>query len=229
MSAPAANLGDGAPTEAARAVEAIVCDFGGVLTTPILSGFLAFQERTGVSLENLGAALAAVASRAGVHPLHELETGRMTEAAFLQAVGDALSERERRPVSMDDFGRLYFEHLHPNEPMIAYMRSLRGRGLKLALCTNNVREWEPLWRPMLPVQEIFETVVDSSLVGMRKPDPEIYELTLARLGVAAQAVLFVDDFEINCETARSLGMRAVRFRSAEQAIADIGAELAPSC
>ena len=51
----------------------------------------------------------------------------------------------------------------------------------MALLTNNVREWEPLWRSMLPVDEIFELVVDSAFVGMRKPEPEIYELTLERL------------------------------------------------
>ena len=62
--------------------------------------------------------------------------------------------------------------------MIELMRELRGRGYRMALLTNNVREWEPLWRAMLPVDEIFEVVVDSAFVGMRKPEPEIYELTL---------------------------------------------------
>ena len=53
----------------------------------------------------------------------------------------------------------------------------------MALLTNNVREWEPRWRPMLPeIDEIFEVVVDSGFVGMRKPEPGIYELTLERLG-----------------------------------------------
>ena len=55
----------------------------------------------------------------------------------------------------------------------------------MAILTNNVREWEPLWRAMLPVDEIFELVVDSAFVGMRKPDPRIYELTLERLGLRA--------------------------------------------
>ena len=52
----------------------------------------------------------------------------------------------------------------------------------MALLTNNVREWEPRWRAMLPVDEIFETVVDSAFVGCRKPDPEIYGITLERIG-----------------------------------------------
>ncbi len=206
-------------------VEAVVCDFGGVLTTPLLNGFLAFQERSGVSLETLGAAMGAVAERNGANPLFELETGRLSEADFLGAIGAELSEREGRTVSMEQFGRLYFEHLHPNEAMIEYVASLKHRGYELALCTNNVREWESLWRAMLPVEEIFDVVVDSAFVGMRKPDPEIYELTLERLGKPAEVTIFIDDFEINCETARRLGMRAVCFSSAEQAIAEIEAAL----
>ena len=123
----------------------------------------------------------------------------------------------------------YFEQIHPNEPMIELMRALRGRGLRMALLTNNVREWEPHWRAKLPdVEEIFEVIVDSAFVGMRKPDPEIYELTLERLdgGLAAADCLFVDDVDVNCDTARALGMRAVHFVDNEQAIPAIEAALA---
>jgi putative hydrolase of the HAD superfamily len=96
----------------------------------------------------------------------------------------------------------------------------------LAICTNNVREWESLWRAKLPVDEIFDVVVDSAYVGVRKPEPRIYELTLERLGVAAQAALLVDDIDLNCQAARALGLTAVWFRSNEQAIPEIEAALA---
>jgi putative hydrolase of the HAD superfamily len=97
----------------------------------------------------------------------------------------------------------------------------------MALLTNNVREWEPLWRSMLPVDEIFELVVDSAFVGMRKPDPPIYELTVERLGdgIGPLDCLFVDDVLVNVETARALGMTAVHFRDNEQAIAEIATAL----
>jgi putative hydrolase of the HAD superfamily len=107
--------------------------------------------------------------------------------------------------------------------MIEFMRDLKGRGLRMALLTNNVREWEPHWRAKLPdIDEIFEVVVDSAFVGMRKPERGIYELTLDRLdGIPAGECLFLDDFEANCETATALGMSAVRFVDNEQAIADV--------
>ena len=101
------------------------------------------------------------------------------------------------------------------------MRELKRRGYKLAICTNNVREWEQLWRAKLPVDEIFDEVVDSAFVGARKPEPRIYEITLERLEVPAAASLFVDDVELNCAAARELGLSAVWFRSTEQAIAEI--------
>lgn len=206
-------------------VRAVITDFGGVLTTPLLDSFAAIQDSSGISLEDLGLAMMAVAQRLGVNPLVELETGRMKEADFLRELGDELSARLGRPVEMHTFGAAVYEHLQPNQRMINYMRDLRERGYHLAICTNNVREWEARWRSMLPVDEIFEVVVDSAFVGVRKPDPEIYQLTLERLGVPASAALFVDDVEVNCDAARETGMRTVRFRDTEQALAEIEAVL----
>ena len=87
------------------------------------------------------------------------------------------------------------------------------------MLTNNVREWEPHWRAKLPIDEIFELVVDSAFVGMRKPDPAIYALVLERLALPAEACLFVDDIDVNVDAARELGLAAIHFRDTEQAIA----------
>jgi putative hydrolase of the HAD superfamily len=207
-------------------IEAIISDFGGVLTSPLLDSFAAFQDSSGISLEQLGTAMASIAARDGAYPLSELETGRMTEADFLRKLACELSDQLGRTVEMHGFGEQYFEHLHPNERMIEYMRELGGRGYRLAICTNNVREWERLWRAKLPVDELFEVVVDSAFVGMRKPEPQIYELTLERLGVRAESALLIDDIELNCDAAGALGITSIWFRSTEQAIADVEAALA---
>jgi putative hydrolase of the HAD superfamily len=207
-------------------IEAIVSDFGGVLTSPLLNSFVALQDSSGITLEALGNAMGTIWERAGANPLFELETGRMSEATFLQSLGDELSAQLGREVEMHGFGERYFAHLHPNQRLIDYMRELRERGYKLAICTNNVREWEHRWRSMLPVDEIFSVVVDSAFVGARKPERRIYEITLDRLGVPASAALMVDDIELNCDGARELGMRAVWFRDSEQAIEEIEAALA---
>jgi epoxide hydrolase-like predicted phosphatase len=211
-------------------IRAVISDFGGVLTTPLINSFASFQDRTGISAESLGKAMEAIADADGAHPLFELETGRLTESEFLAKIEAALEPLLGHRPEMHRFSEIYFEALEPNEAMVELMRDLRGRGYRMALLTNNVREWEPLWRSMLPVDEIFEVVVDSGFVGVRKPDPPIYEMTLERLGdgIGASDCLFVDDVEVNVQAARALGMAAVQFRSSEQAIAEVEAALTTS-
>ncbi len=206
-------------------IEAIVSDFGGVLTTPLLSSFMAVQDEIGISPENLGKAMRTITEEDGENPLYLLERGEMTEVDFLARLGDGLEPLLGHRPELHRFRETYFEALHPNEPMIELMRELKASGLRMAMLTNNVREWEPLWRSMLPVDEIFETVVDSGFVGCRKPEARIYEMTLERLGLPAAACLFIDDLEPNIEGARKLGMQAVHFRDNEQAIAEIRAAL----
>jgi epoxide hydrolase-like predicted phosphatase len=207
-------------------ITTVISDFGGVLTTPLIQSFAAVQDQTGVPFEELGKAMAMIAEKEGRHPLFELETGRLTEADFLEKLGDALEPVLGHRPELHRFREIYFDALHPNAQMIDLMRETKNHGYRMGLLTNNVREWEPLWRTMLPVDEIFEVVVDSGFVGMRKPDREIYDLTLERLdNPAAEECLFIDDADVNCDAARELGMSAVHYRDSDQAIPEIRAAL----
>jgi putative hydrolase of the HAD superfamily len=208
-------------------IRAVISDFGGVLTTPLLRSFVAFQDETGISFEVLARAMQSAADRDGAYPLFELEKGNLTEAQFLELLRDHLEPELGHRPELHRFRDIYFDALDPNEPMVELMRDLKRRGYRMALLTNNVREWEPLWRSMLPVDDIFEVVVDSGFVGVRKPDPPIYELTIERLGdgIAAEQCLFVDDVEVNVEAARELGMTAIHFRSSAQAVGEVEAAL----
>jgi epoxide hydrolase-like predicted phosphatase len=199
--------------------DVLICDFGGVLTTPLQEGFLAYQEESGVSLEELGKAMGRATEEHGDHPLFMLERGEISEVEFR----DRISRHLKDGFDLARLRALYFERLEPNGAMIDFVRDLRGRGVRAALLTNNVREWEPLWRAKLPeVDELFEVVVDSAFVGLRKPDPAIFRLTLERLGgVAPERCVFLDDLDVNCAAAHELGMAAVRFESAEQAILEV--------
>lgn len=191
------------------------------MTSPLLDAFVALHEDTGITLEQLGEAMTHGSEQLGANPLFELECGRISEERFLDLLRDGFEARIGRRPGLHRFAETYIEALHPNEEMIALMRELGG-SFRMALLTNNVREWEPLWRAKLPVDEIFETVVDSAFVGMRKPDPEIYELTLARLGgIRPGECLFVDDTAANCEAARALGWSAVHHVDNATSIAQI--------
>jgi putative hydrolase of the HAD superfamily len=209
-------------SEDGAGIEVVVSDFGGVLTSPLIQSFMAFQDQTGISTEVLAQGMAAATeANGGENPLFEMERGELTEDAFLEQLTVSLEPLLGHPPEMHRFKEIYFEALQPNPEMIDLMRELKAEGYRMAMLTNNVREWEPLWRSMLPVDEIFETVVDSAFVGCRKPEARIYELTLERLGLPAESCLFVDDIEVNCEGARTAGMSAVHFRDNEQAIAEI--------
>ena len=94
--------------------------------------------------------------------------------------------------------------------VVEVARDARARGVKTAIVTNNIREFGDSWRAMLPVDELFDVVVDSAHVGVRKPDPRIFRLALERLGgTAPEAAVFLDDFHGNVAAAERLGMRGI--------------------
>jgi epoxide hydrolase-like predicted phosphatase len=90
-----------------------------------------------------------------------------------------------------------------------------------ALLTNNVREWRDGWHNVFDVDQLFDVVVDSSEVGARKPEPEIYHATRERLGVDHEAIFFIDDIGQNLKAARSLGWQTFLFDEPEAAVAVI--------
>jgi putative hydrolase of the HAD superfamily len=205
-------------------IQAIVSDFGGVLTSPLLQAFNRVQDDIDVPAEAYGAAMEYSLSHDGEHPLYVLERGEITEAEFLERVGRGLEVALGRRVELHGFGARLMDALEPNQELFDHYCALRrDRGLRFALLTNNVREWESAWRAKLPIDDLFELVVDSAFVGMRKPEPEIYALTLERLGLPAAACVFVDDLEPNVVAAREAGMRGIVYRDTAQAIAELDA------
>jgi putative hydrolase of the HAD superfamily len=202
-------------------IEMLISDFGGVLTTPLAESFMAIQDSVGISPRHFAEALGSAAAQTGKNPLFELECGRITDDQFTQQMSDALEPILGHRPQFREFGLTFFEALHPNVAMIDLVREVKRNGYRAALLTNNVKEWEPLWRSMLPVDELFETVVDSGFVGCRKPDPRIYEITLSRIELPPEACVFVDDMEINCQAAEELGMKAIHFRETAQVKAEL--------
>jgi putative hydrolase of the HAD superfamily len=207
-------------------IKAVISDFGGVLTTPLLQAFNRVQDEIDVPLEAYGAAMAHSLEHDGVHPLYALERGEITEAEFLARVERGLEAVLGRPAALHGFGTRLMEALQPNRELFDFYTEVRReRGIRFALCTNNVREWESQWRSKLPIDDLFEVVVDSAFVGTRKPEPEIYALTLERLGLPGDACAFVDDLEHNVTAARDAGMHGIVYRDTAQAVAELQALL----
>jgi putative hydrolase of the HAD superfamily len=200
------------------AITTVVSDLGGVLTTPLTAAFEAYAETSQITLEQFFNAMISVSTREGTNPMFRLECGEISQEEFLGGLGAQLTEDLGRPVSIADFPEVWFSHLHANRPMLELMTGLRDAGYRMGVLTNNVREWEPLWRPRLNIDEIFSVVVDSGFVGMRKPDPEIYALCQERLGVAPGEILFIDDVDVNVEAAQAAGWSAIQFTTNEATI-----------
>jgi epoxide hydrolase-like predicted phosphatase len=96
-----------------------------------------------------------------------------------------------------------------SDPMVSLVNDLRAAGRRIGILTNNVREFRDFWWPLMDFEDVFDTIVDSHEVGMRKPNPEIYLLTLDRLGAEAGRTAFLDDLIANVEAARRLGIHGV--------------------
>jgi putative hydrolase of the HAD superfamily len=197
-----------------------------VLTSPLMDAFARLQEGIDVPTEAYGEAMAHSLAHDGVHPLFALERGEISEAEFIARLERGLEAAIGRPVSLHGFAARLMDGLHPNHELFDHFRALkRDGGLRFALCTNNVREWEPLWRPKLPIDDVFDVVVDSAFVGTRKPEPEIYAITLERLGLPADECAFLDDLEVNVEAARAAGLHGIVYRDNARAIAELTALL----
>jgi putative hydrolase of the HAD superfamily len=211
-------------------VEAVIWDYGGVISSPLFRGIgrfeadmgypqgsvleLIFGEGTYVVGDGGGDPCdgAAEAASAVTHDWHRLEIGEIALDEYFAGVIARAPAVLGREIDLDAYRRFTRDMpLGIHWPVVHRIRRLRQDGLKVALLTNNVKEFGSAWRSTFPVDELFEVVVDSSEVGMRKPDARIYLLTCERLGVAPRASVFVDDNRDNVEAARALGIEAIHF------------------
>jgi len=108
--------------------------------------------------------------------------------------------------------------------MIHRVRELRADGYRTAILTNNIKEWGRYWKGSIPL-DLFDVVVDSCEVGLRKPDPAIFRLTCERLGVAPEAAVFLDDTRRHVESARQVGLHAILVADPLAALAELDAIL----
>ena len=120
-------------------LRAVVSDFGGVLTTPLLHSFLALQDEIGIAPEAFAQAMARIREEDGELPLYRLERGEISEGDFLARLREALTPTLGHEPELHRFKEVFFAALRPNEPMIELMRELSGRGLRMAMPGNVVR------------------------------------------------------------------------------------------
>jgi putative hydrolase of the HAD superfamily len=188
-------------------VKAVLFDYGGVLTESMGPLFVSIAAGCGAEVPDLVDLLIG-GYEDGDHPWHRLERG---EIPFDDMCRWGAEEGERRGWRLDL--RQVLDHLTEvplRTAMVERIEDLRRRGYRTALVTNNALEFRPYWNDRLPFDDLFDVVVESCEVGLRKPDARIYHLTLERLGgVAPGEAVLLDDFEANVAGARAIGMHAL--------------------
>lgn len=196
-----------------RPARAVVFDYGGVLTTPVRDSIRAWLERDRIDPDSFSATLKAWLSRsapAGT-PIHRLETGALSVEEFDALLAAELRTVDGGPVSPERVLSALFAEMRQDPAMWQLARDLRAGGTRIGLLSNS---WGNTY-PRAEIDELFDPVVISSEVGMRKPERAVFELTLKRLGLDAHEVVFVDDADANLEGARAEGLRPVLHTDAE--------------
>lgn len=200
------------------ALRAAIFDVGGVLTTSPVSSIRAYAARLGLDYDRLGPLLAS----------HEGAWSRFEKNELPQAEFCQLFEAECTNVGLtlrgEEFLGAFFGALTVRQEMVGMVEALRGR-LRLGCITNNVAREDSRPRALLALDGLFDVVLESSKVGLRKPDPRIYQLACEQLEVEPAEAVFLDDFGVNLKAARALGMTTIKVDETLSALREMEALL----
>ena len=197
---------------------ALVVDFGGVLTTPLQEALLRFSADAGIELQQL--VRVALSGYMGSEDslVFGFETGRIPEEEFIAAFVERLRAETGVEIDPKDLIPRMFGNLDLEESMLTAVAAARAAGLKTGLLSNS---WGTTLYPRERLDPLFDVTVISGEVGLRKPDPAIFELTTERLGVSADRCVFVDDHPGHLQSAAEAGMTTVLHRDPERTIAEL--------
>ncbi len=197
-------------TAPARRFDAVLYDFGGVFIDSPFALVAQAAAQLDVSPELLTTVVFGSYDHDTDHPWHRLERG---EIPLERCRGEIVAEAERHGLGrvdpLDVLAQLAGGGGIVRHFVVDSVAAIRERGLRTSIVTNNVVEFGSYWRGLLPLDELFDDVVDSSEVGVRKPDPEIFRMACERLGVAPERALFVDDHPGNVAGAEAAGLHGV--------------------
>jgi epoxide hydrolase-like predicted phosphatase len=188
----------------------LLIDWGGVLTTDLFASFAAFCAAEG--LEQATVRDLFRHDEAARDLLVEFECGRVEEREFEQRFAPMLG------VGDEELVERMFAGSVADDAMLGAVRAARGAGIRTGLISNS---WGVDRYPQQLMDELFDGVVISGVVGIRKPAPEIYAMGAKAVGLAPDDCVFVDDLGFNLKPARELGMATVLHTDAEQTIVQL--------
>jgi putative hydrolase of the HAD superfamily len=196
----------------------LLLDFGGVLTTPVKVSFEGFAADEGIDPAALWGLMRDIA-RTEDDPFTLVETGAIDQAEFDVRLAALFNERLGSEIVPDNLKVRLFARVGPDQAMIGAVRTARAKGIPTGLISNS---WGGNYGEggydRVMFDELFDVVVVSGEVGLRKPQPEIYLLACERIGADPAECVFADDFEVNARGASAVGMLGIRHRTADETI-----------
>ncbi|MHB8510563.1 MAG: HAD family hydrolase [Actinomycetota bacterium] len=195
-------------------MKALMVDFGGVLTTSVLDSFAAFARAEGIEPEVLATVMQELTAQPD-NLFQRIERGQIEMTEFEIEFSRELGKRCGVTPNPDGLKERLFVGAGPDEMMLAALRAVRESGVKTALISNS---WGRAGYPIDEFSSMFDAIVISGEVGLRKPQPEIYLLASSKVGIDPADCVFIDDFAVNVEGARAVGMTAIHHRTHEQTI-----------
>jgi epoxide hydrolase-like predicted phosphatase len=192
------------------AVEAVMWDFGGVFSPSPFTTIEIIGRGKGYDPQRFFRAIFGPYDRDTDHPWHRLERGEVDFMTARTAIIELAKADGMDADPLELFTRMGEQGGGMRQEVISLASDIKTRGFRTAIVTNNAREFRDNWTSSVPIDEICHEIIDSSEIGIRKPDPRIFELALEKLGVRdPRCALFVDDFAANVEAAEALGIRGV--------------------
>lgn len=192
-----------------RNIDLVLFDFGGVFTQSPFSAVDTMAAELGVDALRFSELMFGEYHLDTQHPWHQLERGEISFDNAREAI-IALGKQVGLTVDpLDLLVRMASGNLM-RDAMVQVLRTVKSVGYATAIITNNVREFRDGWRTLMPVDDLIDSVFDSSELGIRKPNPAIYLHALKAMGdIAPQRAVFLDDVEQNVQSARNVGIQGI--------------------
>lgn len=202
-------------------IEAVIFDFGGVITTSPFEAFNAFEAKRGF-LKNIIRRINSTNPNGNAWAL--FERNEIDAAQFDELFASEAAAR-KHAIRGSEVLALLSGDIRP--AMVATLDTLKAKGFKIGCITNNVQTGSGAGmagtsekaEAVTAIMARFDHVIESSKAGIRKPDPRIYHMMCEALEVAPEACIYLDDLGINCKPAAAMGMTAIKVEDEQQALA----------
>ena len=198
-------------------IRAVIFDLGGVIVDSPLHAIAAYEAELGIPKDFVNHVVVDTGPRGA---WSRLERGEVSMADFHRDFEAECAAAGHRISAADMMARI--AECGPRPRMIEAVGRLRAHGLRTSALTNNWAS-EDGERDNAELRDLFDHFVESAVIGLRKPDPKIYEHVLSLLEVAASEAVFLDDIGSNLKTARQMGMTTIKVDDPDQALRELSA------